>query len=404
MVKETKLYDTLGVAPEATQAEIKKAYRKLALKYHPDKNPDEPEKFKEISAAFEVLSDEKKRTLYDKHGEQGLKEGGGGEFHSPFDIFDMFFGGGGRRGRQPGEKAKGKDTVHQLKVSLEELYNGATRQLAVQRNVICDSCNGIGGKEGSVQKCDNCNGSGVDVKLRQIGPGMVQQIQQPCRECNQTGEKIKEKDRCKKCHGKKVIRERKVLDCQILPGMKDGQKIKFDEEGDQAPGIEAGDIIIILDEKEHSVFKRDGTDLHIKMNIELADALCGFTRLVKTLAKETRYIKVVSLPGEIIRPNKPKCIDDEGMPYYNREFKRGRLIVSFEINFPANGFIKPSKCEELEMLLPSREKHVPSDIGEEVRLCDMSELPNQGYGRSNSYYDDDEDDRGQGGGVQCQTS
>ena len=96
MVKETKLYDILGVTPEATQAEIKKSYRKLALKYHPDKNPDEPEKFKEISAAFEVLSDEKKRTLYDKHGEQGLKEGGGGEYHSPFVIYDMFFGGGQR--------------------------------------------------------------------------------------------------------------------------------------------------------------------------------------------------------------------------------------------------------------------------------------------------------------------
>lgn len=224
MVKETKLYDVLGVTPESTPAEIKKAYRKLALKYHPDKNPDEPEKFKEISAAFEVLSDEKKKSIYDKYGEQGLREGSGGEFHSPFDIFDMFFGGGGGRRRGPGEKARGKDTVHQLKVSLEELYNGAVRQLAVQKNVICDGCNGIGGKEGSVQKCDNCNGTGVDVKLRQIGPGMVQQIQQPCSECNRTGEKIKEKDKCKKCNGKKVIRERKVLECNIYPGMKDGQK------------------------------------------------------------------------------------------------------------------------------------------------------------------------------------
>jgi len=399
MVKETKLYDILGVAPEATQPEIKKAYRKMALKYHPDKNPDEPEKFKEISAAFEVLSNDKKREIYDKHGEQGLKEGGGGEYHSPFDIFDMFFGGGRRR--QPGEKAKGKDTVHQLKVSLEELYNGAKRQLAVQKNVICDSCNGIGGKEGSVQKCDNCNGSGVDVKLRQIGPGMVQQIQQPCRECNQTGEKIKDKDRCKKCNGKKVVRERKVLDCHIDPGMKDGQKIKFRDEGDQSPGTEPGDIIIVLDEKEHDVFKRNGTDLHYTMSIELADALCGFTRLLKTLDKENRHIKVVSAPGAVIRPNTPKCIDEEGMPYPNNQFEKGRLIISFEIAFPGNGFLKPHQCEALEKLLPQREKHVPSDIGEEVHLSEMSELPQQG--RSHSYYDEDDDERGQGG-VQCQTS
>lgn len=399
MVKETKLYDILGVTPEASQAEIKKAYRKMALKYHPDKNPDEPEKFKEISAAFEVLSDEKKKSLYDKHGEQGLKEGAGGEFHSPFDIFDMFFGGGRRR--QPGEKAKGKDTVHQLKVSLEELYNGTTRQLAVQKNVICDGCNGIGGKEGSVQKCDNCNGSGVDVKLRQIGPGMVQQIQQPCRECNQTGEKIKEKDRCKKCNGKKVLKERKVLECNISPGMKDGQKIKFEQEGDQAPGIEPGDIIIILDEKEHDVFKRNGTDLRMTMNIELADALCGFTKIVKTLDKETRYIKIVSAPGEVIRPNKPKCVEDEGMPFQSRNYQKGRLIITFEINFPQNGWVKPDQISALECLLPAREKHVPSDLAEEVHLSEMSELPNQG--RHSSYYDED-DDGHRGQGVQCQTS
>jgi len=403
MVKETKLYDILGVTPESTPAEIKKAYRKLALKYHPDKNPDEPEKFKEISAAFEVLSDEKKKSIYDKYGEQGLSEGGGGEFHSPFDIFDMFFGGGGG-GRRRGEKARGKDTVHQLKVSLEELYNGVVRSLAVQKNVICDGCNGIGGKEGSVQKCDNCNGTGVDVKLRQIGPGMVQQIQQPCSACNRTGEKIKEKDRCKKCNGKKVIRERKVLECDIMPGMKDGQKIKFEQEGDQAPGITPGDIIIVLDEKEHSTFKRDGSDLHLKMNIELADALCGFTRIVKTLQNETRHIKVVSAPGEVIHPNKPKCIEDEGMPVFDR-VRKGRLIISFEINFPQNGWLKPNQIASLEKLLPSREKHVPSDLAEEVHLSEMSELPNHGHGRSSSsYYEEDDDQHHPGGGVQCQTS
>lgn len=270
----------LGVTPESSPGDIKKAYRKLALKYHPDKNPDEPEKFKEISAAFEVLSDEKKISVYDKYGEQGLKESGG-EYHSPFDIFDMFFGGGRRR--RPGEKEKGRDTIHQLKVTLDELYNSATRQLALQKNVICDGCDGSGGKKGSVQKCNNCNGSGVDVKFRQIGPGMVQQIQQPCRECNQTGEKIKEKDKCKKCRGKKIVKERKILECIIEKGMKDGQKIVFSDEGDQAPGIEPGDIVIVLDEKEHDIFKRVKRNLYLTIEIELADALCGFTKTITTL-------------------------------------------------------------------------------------------------------------------------
>lgn len=403
MVKETKLYDVLGVTPESTQPEIKKAYRKLALKYHPDKNPEGGEKFKEISAAFEVLSDDKKREIYNKYGEEGLKEGGGGgEFHSPFDIFDMFFGGGGRR-RPPGEKAKGRDTVHQLKVSLDELYNGATRQLAVQKNVICGSCKGIGGKPGTVQKCENCKGTGTDVKLRQIGPGMVQQIQQPCRECNQTGEKIPEKDKCKKCNARKVVKERKVLDCHILKGMKDGQKITFTAEGDQAPDIEPGDVILVIDEKDHDIFKRNGTDLHMTMNIELADALCGFTRTIKTL--DNRTLVITSSPGEVIRPNEKKCIVDEGMPHHQNPILKGRLVISFEINFPKEGWIETKKIGKLEKLLPPREKYVAADIAEEVHLTALEDVP-PSYRHSSSYHDHsyDDDEEHQRGGVQCQTS
>jgi DnaJ family protein A protein 1 len=148
MVKETKFYDILGVKPTANDTELKKAYRKLALKYHPDKNPG-PEaegKFKEISMAYEVLANEDKRRIYDAHGEQGIKEGGGGGggMHSPMDIFDMFFGGGGGGfggGRHRGPR-RTKNLMHQLSVSLEEMYNGTTRKLALQKNVICGDCEG----------------------------------------------------------------------------------------------------------------------------------------------------------------------------------------------------------------------------------------------------------------------
>ncbi|VFV28508.1 -like protein subfamily a member 1 [Lynx pardinus] len=142
MVKETTYY-ILGVKPNATQEELKKAYRKLSLKHHPDKNPNEGEKFKQISQAYEVLSDAKKRKLYDKGGEQAIKEGGeGGGFGSPMDIFDMFFGGGGRIQRE----RRGKNAVHQLFVTLADLYNGTTKKLALQKNVICDEYEGQGGQ------------------------------------------------------------------------------------------------------------------------------------------------------------------------------------------------------------------------------------------------------------------
>ena len=136
MVKETTYYDVLGVKPNATQEELKKAHRNLALKYHPDKNPNEGEKFKQISQAYEVLSEAKKRELYDKRGEKAIKEGAAVmSFDFPMDISDMFFGGGGRM-----QKERGKNLVHQLTVILEDLYNGAARKLALPKNVTCDKC------------------------------------------------------------------------------------------------------------------------------------------------------------------------------------------------------------------------------------------------------------------------
>lgn len=403
MVKETKYYDILGVAPTATDDQLKKSYRKLALKFHPDKNPEGGEKFKEISQAYEVLSDEKKRKLYDQGGEQALKEGGiGGEFHSPFDIFDMFFGGGRRR--QPGEKQRGRDTVHQIKVTLEDLYNATMRQLSVQRNVICSGCNGIGGKEGSVEKCKTCQGTGIFVKLRQIGPGMVQQIQQPCHECGQTGEKIKEKDRCKKCSGKKIVKEKKILECHVDKGMRDGQKVTFKGEADQAPNIEPGDIVIVLDEQEHDVFKRNGSDLIMNIDITLVEALCGFQRTVKTL--DGRTLLLTSHPGEVVKPGELKCVLGEGMPIYRNPMEKGSLVVKFDVKFPENNWVAQEKLVNLEKLLPKREEYIISDISEAVHIEDFDRhAPNMHRHHGREAYEEDDDEYGQQGrGVQCQTS
>ncbi|XP_020788693.2 dnaJ homolog subfamily A member 4 isoform X1 [Boleophthalmus pectinirostris] len=394
MVHETGYYDLLGVSPTASPDEIKKAYRKLALKYHPDKNPNEGERFKLISQAYEVLSDPKKRDLYDQGGEQAIKEGGMNGGQSPMDIFNMFFGGGGRMQRE----RRGKNVVHQLGVSLEEMYNGSTRKLALQKNVICEKCEGYGGKKGALEKCSSCKGRGVQVKVQQIGPGMIQQIQSMCSDCQGQGERFSSKDRCKNCHGRKVERVKKILEVHIDKGMKDGQKITFHGEGDQEPGLEPGDVIIVLDQKDHPLFQRQGDDLITKMDIKLVEALCGFRKTLTTL--DNRTLVITSSPGQVIKPNDIKCIQNEGMPVYRDPCDKGQLFVNFFIEFPEKDWLPEHLMYQLERLLPPREDVMLTDDMEEVDLEEVDVQAQQRKQQGEAYEEDDDAPRS---GVQCQT-
>ncbi|KAH0500739.1 DnaJ-like protein subfamily A member 4 [Microtus ochrogaster] len=440
MVKETEYYDILGVKPSASPEEIKKAYRKLALKYHPDKNPDEGEKFKLISQAYEVLSDPKKRDIYDQGGEQAIKEGGSGSpsFSSPMDIFDMFFGGGGRMTRE----RRGKNVVHQLSVTLEDLYNGITKKLALQKNIICEKCEGIGGKKGSVEKCPLCKGRGMQIHIQQIGPGMVQQIQTVCIECKGQGERINPKDRCENCSGARVIREKKIIEVHVEKGMKDGQKILFHGEGDQEPELEPGDVIIVLDQKDHSVFQRRGHDLIMKMKIQLSEALCGFKKTIKTLDdrvlaitsrdivsmdKAEHVVRDIPAPqpeaervvrdipahqpeaervvceqaSEVIKHGDLKCVRNEGMPIYKAPLEKGMLIIQFLVAFPEKHWLPQEKLSQLEALLPARQKVRITEDMDQVELKEFN--PNeQNWRQHREAYE--EDDEGPRAGVQCQTA
>lgn len=396
MVHETGYYDLLGVSPKASPEEIKKAYRKLALKYHPDKNPNEGEKFKHISQAYDVLSDPKKRDLYDQGGEQAIKEGGMNGGSNPMDIFNMFFGGGGRMQRE----RKGKNVVHQLSVTLDEMYNGSTRKLGLQKNVICEKCEGYGGKKGTLEKCSTCKGRGVQIKVQQIGPGMIQQTQSMCSDCQGQGEKFSSKDRCKNCNGHKVERKKKILEVHIDKGMKDGQRITFHGEGDQEPGLEPGDVIIVLDQKEHPVFKRQEDNLRTNVNLKLVEALCGFKKTIQTL--DNRTLIISTQPGEVIKPNDIKSIQSEGMPIYKEPYEKGQLIVQFQVEFPEKHWLPEHLMYQLERLLPSREDLLIVDEMEEVDLCEV-DVHSQQKTYSGEAYDEDDDDEGPRSGVQCQT-
>ncbi|KAL2916545.1 Type I HSP40 co-chaperone [Polyrhizophydium stewartii] len=399
---DTKFYDLLEVAPDASESDLKKAYRKLALKYHPDKNPDAGDKFKDISHAYEVLSDSQKRSIYDQYGEEGLSgDGPGGHGMSPEDLFSQLFGGGmfgGGRGRPSGPR-KGKDMAHSLKVSLEDLYKGKTSKLALQKQVLCGTCEGRGGKEGATKTCTGCNGRGVRIVMRQLGP-MIQQMQQTCPECNGEGEIIRDKDRCKDCKGKKVSTERKILEVFIDKGMQDGQKITFTGEGDQAPGIIPGDIIIVVEEKPHPRFKRKGSDLYYEAKIDLLTALAGGQFAIPHL--DDRVLLVTILPGEVIKPGETKVVLNEGMPTFKRPYDKGALFVSFEIIFPPTNWTSPAQLAALEKILPPRQALPPTN-GAEVDEVVLSAVDPMHQRRSQSApMDEDDEHAGNGPSVQCQ--
>ena len=329
---------------------------------------------------------------------EGLEQsGGGGEGHSAEDIFSMFFGGGGgRRSRGP---QKGEDIVHSIKASLEDLYNGKTVRLAISRNKPCEDCEGRGGKEGAEKPCNECNGRGVRVQLRQIGPGMVQQMQSTCSNCRGSGKCISEKDKCKSCKGSKVYKDRKVLEVNIEKGMSHGQKVRFSGEADEIPGTVPGDVIIAIQQKEHDTFQRKGADLVMNMKISLSEALCGFVRTITHL--DGRVIKIESHPGEVTKHDAVKVIRGEGMPQHGNIFNKGGLFVHFEIDFPST--LPKDVVKKLRAVLPVPVAPMLSGEEEEHDLedVDMREF-GRGAGGGRSAHEEDDDD-GPGGAqrVQC---
>jgi len=346
-VKETKFYDLMGLRPDATEVDLKKAYRMLALKYHPDKNPG-PEaegKFQQIKAAYEVLSIAEKRKIYDTRGEQGLEE--------EAKRKDCCF--------------KTKQIIHTMSVTLEELYTGVTRKLPVQRNMICPDCNGVGhaGGDSAIQQCPNCQGTGMEARVRHFGPGMMQHVRVPCEKCDGKGKRIKPELRCQTCLGRKVNKKRILLKVEVEKGMADGQKITFSGMGDQEVGLDQGDIVIVLDEKEHPVYRRrSGKDLITTMNITMTEALCGLKKPKTTLDGRTILIK--SFPGECIRTADLKKIYNEGMPIYKRQGEKGKLLVEFMVEYPAT--LDPAIQPQLRQLLPRGEPEMIPEGYEDVEL------------------------------------
>lgn len=279
-------YEVLGVAKSANADEIKKAYRKLAMKIHPDRNPDDKaaeEKFKEANEAYEVLSDEDKRAAYDRHGHAGVDPnmggggfGGGGNFSDVFgDVFGDIFGGG-RGGQQ--RSNRGADLRYNLELTLEEAVRGTNTQIRVPTLEACGTCDGTGAKKGtSVDTCRTCNGVG-QVRMQQ---GFFA-VQQTCPSCRGRGKIIKEP--CPSCRGQGRVEKTKTLDVKIPAGVDNGDRIRLTGEGQAgANGGPAGDLYVQVVVKPHKIFERDGADLYCEVPISFTDAALGGDLEVPTL-------------------------------------------------------------------------------------------------------------------------
>src|SRR5699024_7068985 len=279
-VAKRDYYEILSLDKNATQDEIKKAYRKLSKKYHPDMKDGSEEKFKEVSEAYEVLSDENKRAQYDRFGHEGMNSQGGfggggfqgGGFGGFEDIFSSFFGGGARR--DPNAPRKGDDLQYTMSVSFEEAVFGTTKTVTIKKEVTCDVCDGDGTKPGtSKSTCKTCSGSG-HVSVEQNTPFGRVQTQRTCPTCGGTGQEIEHP--CDKCNGHGTVTKNVDIEVKVPEGIDNGQQIRLSGHGE--PGINGGpqgDLYIVFRVKQDKQFTRDGDDIHYNLNISFAQAaLC----------------------------------------------------------------------------------------------------------------------------------
>jgi molecular chaperone DnaJ len=284
-------YDILGVSKNSDDAEIKRAYRSLAMKYHPDRNQDDTaamEKMKEINEAYAVLSDRKKRQIYDTYGHAGLEGMSTSDIFSSVDFGSLFrefglgdtgFGGSifdtifGTSGTSSHKRNRGADLIYDLEITLEEAASGVEKKIKIPRKKVCSSCRGSGAREGGLQTCDECHGTGQVVVEQKAAFGVFRQIS-ACRHCQGTGKKVKEK--CDLCKGRGFLEDISELKVSIPKGADSGYNIKFTGEGETDGGsITPGDLYVVVHVKEHAQFERRGDDIFLVREIDFAQAALG---------------------------------------------------------------------------------------------------------------------------------
>ncbi len=367
-------YDLLEIPKTATKEEITKAYRKMALKWHPDRNPNNKEKaeemFKKIGEAHEVLNDDNKRSIYDRFGEEGLKNGAGGNpfdgsGFNPFDLFSNMFGGGMpgmNMNMGGGNKNDEKPIVHEVKCTLKEAYTGSKKIEVLDRLIFCNGCDGTGFKDKQKHSCSNCNGKGVQIMMHQIGPGMVQQSTRTCTSCKGTGSDGNH-PQCEKCSGKKKVKETIRIEVDIKRGIKKGQQVLFRNQGNQISPTNHSDIIVVFDVLPNTLYTRKGNDLHRKVDISLRKALLGFEMVLDHLDGKNIIIK----SHDVIQPNTVKYIPNLGFTDLQNG-TTGDYYIEFNVIFPEKISSKQLKALDIVFNKEDEPNKDGIDLGSHYKL------------------------------------
>ena len=344
MSSKRDYYEILGINKSADKREIKKAYRKLALKYHPDKNKDAgaEDKFKEISEAYAVLYDDEKKQMYDQYGHAGIDQQfssedifRGADFGDIFrgsgfggfnDIFESFFGGGTRSNRRRGPR-RGSDLQYGLGITLENAYNGLKTEIDVPRSETCDTCHGSGAKPGTkATSCPRCNGTGQMSVSRRTAFGMFTQVT-TCNKCRGRGEIIETP--CRTCRGTGIVQKTRTIELNIPRGVDNGSRIRLPGQGETDRGG-SGDLYVVIQVKKHPRFSRRGKDLHILKELYFTEATLGTKTDIKTISGEVEHLKIHegTQNGEIFK------LKGKGMPGLRGHGGYGDLFVEIRLITP----------------------------------------------------------------------
>lgn len=377
MAEKRDYYEVLGVSKSATPEEIKKAYRQLALKYHPDRNPDDKdaeEKFKEAAEAYSVLSDENKRARYDRYGFAGMNGGSasGGGFGGGFGDFDLndilnsvfgrgfdfggfnFGGFGGGSGRGGVARQRGSNIRVKVKLNLQEIAKGVKKKIKVNKYVTCDHCHGSGSENGATETCPTCHGKGQVVQTVNSFFGAMQTAS-VCPTCGGTGQIIKNK--CKHCQGEGVMKGEEIIDIEIPAGVGNDMQLTVRGKGNAGPhnGIN-GDLIVVIEEEESKDFERDGSNLIYNLFLTIPEAILGTQAEVPTIDGKVR-VKIApgTQSGKVLR------LRGKGLPNIN-SYGSGDMLVNVNVWIP-----KKVTKEEEKMLeeLAKSENFKPNPTDEE---------------------------------------